>query len=335
MYNGGKIGDGSTDGGSSLTMNYVPSIAENPTWTQAIGPVSCTLPAGGVLPDIGNSALFNSACTQTAPPATVALTYGPRQGYVLATPRGSSANAITAEEGYFIFGFGPTMLAAMNASIAPWTDQAQLFIRTLTKSTLLAWAANLGITPATKFQGTQFDGSPMVVSALETSTNPGAAIGILGVEVYDGIRDQLQSLAFRAYHQYAAYFPDSTATSRDKKNVRDGHYTVWSPTVWMDFTDASGDPTNPTAQYVIDLIAGHDVDPAPSFAPQLVVAKVGLVPDCAMRVSRSFEGGPLSLYTPVESCTCSYENAVDVTTCQTCTTTCATGVCRNGYCEEF
>jgi len=335
MYNGGMIGDGGTDGGSSLTMSYVPSTAENPTWTQATGPVSCLLPAGGVLPDIGNSALFNSACTQQTPPATTALTFGPEQGYVLAMPRGSQTNAITAAEGYFVFGFGPTMLAAMNAAISPWTDEMSLFIRTSTKSTLLAWAANLGISPATKMHGTPFDGSPMVVSALETATNPGAALGILGVEVYDSIRDQLQSLAFQAYHQYAAYYPDSTATSRDKKNLRDGHYTVWSPTVWMDFTDASGTPTNPDARYVIDLIAGKTVDPAPNFEAQRVVAGVGLVPNCAMRVQRSFEGGPLSLYQPPESCTCQYENAVDSTTCATCTTTCTTGVCRNGYCEEF
>ena len=42
----------------------------------------------------------------------------------------------------------------------------------------------------------------------------------------------------------------------------------------------------------------------------MIVANVGLVPDCAMRVTRSFEGGPLSLYKPVESCTCKYESTV-------------------------
>jgi hypothetical protein len=342
MYNGGKIGDGSMAGGVVTAMSYVPSIAENPTWTPAVGPSSCALPAGGVTPDIGNSALFNSACTTEAPPANVALTQGGRQAYVLVVPRGSTATAITAAMGYFLFGFGPALLAQDNASIEPWTDPMQLFIRPTTKSTLLAWAANLGITPATKFQGVPKNGSPDVVAALESSTNPGAAIGILGAEVYDAVRDKLQSLAFQAYHQYAAYFPDSTATSRDKKNLRDGHYTVWSPTIWMDFVDGSGAPVSPTARYVIDLIAGLDTSatglPAPSFDPQVNVAKVGLVPDCAMRVTRSFEGGPLSLYTPPEgSCTCKYESTVDVSSCATCdaSTPCATGVCRNGYCEAF
>jgi hypothetical protein len=148
------------------------------------------------------------------------------------------------------------------------------------------------------------------------------------------LRASLTTLAYRATHQYAAYYPDSTATSRDKKNVRDGHYTVWSPTIWMDYV-SGGQPISPDARYVIDLIAGHIVTPTPNFDASIVVAKVGLVPDCAMRVTRSFEGGPLSLYKPPTSCTCTYENAVDVSTCTTCSTTCTTGVCRDGYCEEF
>jgi len=318
--------------GITANMQYVPSVAEDATWQQSSATCACTPPAN-LFPDIGNSALFNSACTTEAPPATVNLTIGPRQAYVMAMPRGTSETAITFEEAYFVFGFGPTLLASMSAAIGPWTDEAQLWIRTNTKSTLLAWAANISV-PAASWHGTKLDGSAMVVSALQTSTNPGAAVGILGVEVYDGLRATLTSLAFRAAHQYAAYYPDSTATSRDKKNVRDGHYTVWSPTVWMDNV-TGGVPDKPDARYVIDLIAGHVVTPAPNFDANVVVAKIGLVPDCAMRVTRTFEGGPLSLYKPPTSCTCAYENAVDVSTCTTCTTTCTTGVCRDGYCEEF
>ncbi|MEO8552643.1 MAG: hypothetical protein ABI678_21850, partial [Kofleriaceae bacterium] len=291
-----------------------------------------TTPA--LFPDIGNSALFNSACT-TQVPTNLDLTIGPRQGYVLAMPRGTSETAITAEEAYFLFGFGPTLLAAMSAAIEPWTDQGQLWIRTDSKSTLLAWAANIGV-PAAKWKGTKLNASSDVVNALLTSTNAPAAIGILGSEVYDGLRDKLTVLAFQAYHQRGAFYPDSTVTSRDKKNLRDGHYTVWSPTIWMNNT-SGGQAVNADARYVIDLIAGHTVTPEPSFDANVVVASVGLVPDCAMRVSRTFEGGPLSLYKPPTSCTCKYEDTVDASSCQTCSTTspCTSGVCRGGYCEEF
>ena len=116
--------------------------------------------------------------------------------------------------------------------------------------------------------------------------------------------------------------------------MRDGHYTVWSPTVWMDKTSA-GTPVNADARYVIDLIAGKAVSPAISFDMINIIADVGLVPDCAMGVKRSFEGGPLSLYTPAQSCVCKYESLVDTSSCAACSdeTPCTSGVCRNGYCE--
>lgn len=311
----------------NTNMRYVPSVAEDPAWTPSSPHLECQAPTGGVVPDIANSALFNSACTTENPPATVELTYGPVQAYVLAVPEASSQTAITFEEAFFVFGFG------MAGMIAPWSDETAMHIRTITKSTLLAWAANISV-PGDKWKGMRWDGSPMVVSALQAAPAPETAIGILGAEVYDNLRDSLNVLAFRAKNQYAAYYPDSTATSRDKKNVRDGHYTVWSPTVWMD-TTSGGTPVKADARYVVELIAGHDVTPAPSFDMIGIISAVGLVPDCAMAVKRAFEGGPLSLYEPAQSCVCKYESLVDQTSCAQCssTTPCASGVCRNGYCE--
>jgi hypothetical protein len=312
----------------TTNLQYIPSLAEDPAWTPASATLTCTPPVGGVVPDIANSALFNSACTTAAPPATVNLIQGPAQAYVMAVPESQTQQtAITFEEAYFVFGFGTA------GGISPWTDEAQMFIRSVTKSTLLAWAANISV-PADKWKGTRFDGSPMVVSALETATTPNA-IGILGAEVYDGKRATLNSLAFRAKGQYAAYYPDSTATSLDKKNVRDGHYTVWSPTIWMD-TISGTTPVKPDARYIIDVIAGHPVAPPLGFDSLAIVAAVGLVPDCAMGVTRAFEGGPLSLYTPTTSCTCKYESLVATSSCAACSATvaCATGSCRNNFCES-
>ncbi|MFT3692868.1 MAG: hypothetical protein QM831_06990 [Kofleriaceae bacterium] len=330
--------------GITKPMNYIPPVSENPNYTPSTTPPTCTPPAAPFFPDIGNSALFNSACTAENPPANVTLTEGPKQSYVLAMVRGATTTtAITAEEAYFIFGFGPTLLASMNAAIMPWVDQMQLYILPTTKSTLLAWAFNLGI-PAAKMKGNGFkaDGTtpldiPDIAPALLASPNPSAAMGIMGGEVYDAQRDKLTIMAFRAYHQYAAYYPDSTATARDKKNLRDGHYTVWSPTIWMQFVDGTNTPVKADADYVIGLIAGHDVTPAPNFAADEIVARVGLVPDCAMRVARDQEGGPLHLYKPTTSCVCAYEATVATTSCQVCSATaaCASGVCRNGFCEEY
>jgi hypothetical protein len=312
---------------AGTNLQYVPSMTEDPNWTPASATLTCQVPTGGMVPDVANSALFNSACTQEQPPATVNLSYGPVQAYVLAVPKASSQTAITFEEAYFVFGYG------MAGMVAPWSDETAMHIRTITKSTLLAWAANISV-PGDKWKGVRWDGSPQVVSALQMAPVPEKAIGILGAEVYDGLRDSLTSLAYRAKGQYAAYYADSTSTSRDKKNVRDGHYTVWSPTVWMD-TTSGGQPVKPDARYVIDLIAGKSVTPAQSFDMISIISAVGLVPDCAMGVKRSFEGGPLSLYKPTESCVCKYESLVDTSSCAQCSASapCSSGVCRNGYCE--
>jgi len=312
----------------TMPMQYIPSTAEDPAWTPASPTLSCEAPTpSGVVPDIANSALFNSACTQNPPPATVHLSEGPKQAYVMAVPeQQTEQTAITFEEAYFVFGFG------MAGMINPWMNESQMFIRTITKSTLLAWAANISV-PGDRWKGIRLDGSPMVVTALEMG--PPEAIGILGGEVYDARRSTLNILAFRAKGQYAAYYPDSTATSFDKKNVRDGHYTVWSPTIWMDTVDGASMPAKPDARYIVDLISGRSVTPAPNFDMTKTIADVGLVPDCAMGVKREFEGGPLSLYQPAESCVCKYESLVDTSSCATCsgTTPCAAGVCRNGFCE--
>lgn len=314
----------------TVNMLYVPSTAENPAWTPSMAALPCAVPAGGQPIDIANSNVFISACDTNPVPADIGVATGPIQAYVLAVPEASTQRAITAEEAYFTFGFG------MAGMIAPWDDESQLQIRTATKSTLLSWAANIGV-PVNKWKGVRHDSSTQVVNALRASTTPEKAIGILGAEVYDGLRNDLNILAFQAFKQYDAYFPDSTATALDKQNVRDGHYTVWSPTVYLQRVTGTT-PVSARAGYVVDLILGLATTPAPNFNPTLPVIHNGLVPDCAMGVKRSAEGGDLSRYAPAEPCVCYYESQVATTTCRTCAATseCTAsggGVCRNNFCE--
>ncbi len=333
IYNDVKVTPTSTP----AKFEFAPTYAQDPSWDPANATASptikCDPPAAGQSIDIANSALFVSSCPNGPPPPGVKSTFGPIQAYVLAVPEASSQIAISYEEAYFVFGFG------MAGMVSPWTDNTQMFTRTITKSTLLTWAANISV-PAGKWVNTgdpthEFDKSGQVVAALKAATLPEKAIGLLGAEVYDGERNNLNMLAFRSKGQRYAYYPDSTSTSRDKRNLRDGHYTVWSPTEWLQKVDGNDTPINAEASYVIGLITNHSVSPAPNFDPVVSMAAVGLVPDCAMKVKRSFDGGPLSLYTPAESCTCKYDALVDVSSCQSCAggETCGSGVCRNGFCE--
>jgi hypothetical protein len=197
-------------------------------------------------------------------------------------------------------------------------------------------AANIHV-PPNKWQGTPLAASSDVLKAVATSTSPEKTIGILGAEVYDANRSTVTSLAFRTFQQHHAYYPDSTSGSRDKQNLRDGHYVIWSPTVYLGPVDASGNLTNPRAAYVVDLITNQPATPAPDFDPLATVISVGLVPDCAMKVTRTVEGGDLSLYSPSAPCDCFFESHVGSpsSSCVACTSdaTCNGGKCRYGFCQ--
>lgn len=318
--------------GTKITTNplYVPSAAEDPTWDPSKPSPQCDVDPAGVPVDVANSNVFVSACTTAPLPAGIGSFQGPVQPYVFVVPKASAQQAITAEQGYFTFGFGAA------GSVTPWNDEAFLFIRTPTKSTLLSMAAAVHV-PAAKWKGVPFDKSSEVLNAVSTSTSPEKTIGILGAEIYDQHRDVVSALAFRTFQQKYAYFPDSTATSRDKRNVRDGHYVIWSPTVYLAPVDSQGQIVNPRARYVVDLILGDTATPAPDFDPLAVVISKGLVPECAMKVNRTEEGGDLSLYTPAATCGCFFESQVGSisASCVACTSdaSCGGGACRHGFCE--
>jgi hypothetical protein len=159
----------------------------------------------------------------------------------------------------------------------------------------------------------------------------------MGTEIYDQNRDKVTELAFRAFGQRYAYLPDASATSFDKKNLRDGHYTPWAQTIYMMPIDAGTKaPTNAKAKLFFDLVQGDqtlsDVDGLGT------IIKKGLVPTCAMKVTRDpVDAAPLRGFSPAAPCGCFFEASVPggKTSCQACGggVTCATGVCRHNYCE--
>ena len=318
--------------GARLTTNpfYIPSAAEDPSWDPSRPSPRCAMDPAGVALDVVNSNVFVSACTRTPAPAGIGAFQGPVQPYVFVVPRASTQKGITAEEAYFAFGFGAA------GEVKPWIDESLLFIRTPTKSTLLSMAAAIGV-PAARWKGVPFDRSTEVLDAVATSTSPEKTIGILGAEIYDAHRDTTSALAFRAFKQRYAYYPDSTRTATDKQNVRDGHYVIWSPTVYLAPVDGQGVIKNARARYVVDMILSRTVAPKPDFDPLATIISTGLVPECAMKVTRSCEGGDLSLYSPAEPCGCFYESQVGNpgASCKACSDSaaCGGGACRHGFCE--
>jgi hypothetical protein len=313
----------------TTTPKYIPTQAQVPGWTPAMASPTCTNASGGHALDVANAALFVETCNLGALPADVEQIRGPNQAYALVVPTASSQTAITAEEAYYAFGWGAP------GGALPWLDETHLFIRTSTKSTLLTWAAAIRV-PVPKWHGVPEDSSTAVLNLVSQSTSPEATLGLLGAEVYDANRSTLKTLAFQWFGQHHAWYPDSSSQAFDKKNLRDGHYAVWSPTVWLTHIHASGVALNPDAQYFINLVINKAQVPAFDSNPLDIVIGRGLVPECAMTVTRSVEGGPLSGYAPDEPCGCYYDHkAGAVPACATCSdsSTCGGGACRLGYCE--
>ena len=313
-------------------------ITGNGTYFDATGAAqTCTLPAGGQHVDVGVSDVFPTSCSGVSSvPSSVKDNTGPVQAMLFVVPKASTQTALTAEEGYFVFGFGG---AAGMAS--PWLDVAFQIIRNIGSGTQQMTSRAVGV-PAAKMKGTDAGGSGAVVTQVSGSAMPEKTIGILAADVYDGKRDVLTALAFQSFHQWNAYYADSTATALDKKNVRDGHYAVWGPVhMLIQVNPTTGAALSAGAKNFVDWVQGTPTTPAAPFDILDIQIGAHMIPVCSMTVTRSAEMGPLSKFSPAEPCGCYFENkATGSTSCTTCTGTGAgtcTGAgqqCRRGFCES-
>jgi hypothetical protein len=160
----------------------------------------------------------------------------------------------------------------------------------------------------------------------------------------------VNELAFSGFGQTTRYFPDSTTSSFDKQNVRNGNYSLWSPAVII-APVTSGVPSNPTVKYFTDVILGNPgatppggfIDGGETIDGLGATVSAGLTPSCAMQVTRSADGAPLTAYMPPAPCTCYFLSQVPSpaalpASCVACSnsTPCPSdggGGCFNGYCE--
>jgi hypothetical protein len=313
-------------------LSYIPA---DPAWDPNTGTVpTCAPDAAGIPVQLGVPIVFPDSCTTTPAPAGVKAFKGPIQSFVFVVPKLSTAQALSAEEAYLVFGFGAA------GAVTPWIDESFFFVRPATKGTQVSMGAMIGV-PAGKWKGQPIDQSTSVAAMVASSLALDKTIGILGTEIYDGAANRLalRSLSFEGYHQTGGYFSDTTAAAFDKRNVRDGHYLGWSHVFYLTAADAAGAPTDARAARVIDILTLAPAAASPTgLDPLALVAGKGLVPICAMNVQRGVEGGPLSVYQSSEPCGCSYENAVGTApaSCVACSGTapCATGQsCQRGFCE--
>ena len=295
---------------------------------------TCNLDPAGVVADVGVSDVFATSCPGVAAlPAGVGDFFGPNQVMELVVPTASSQASISAEAAYFVFGFGAA------GKVAPWIDESQLFVRSATSGTqqMIARAINV---PGDKWKGMSLAKSGDVLTAVAASVNPELAIGILSADVADANRNKVKTLAFEAFKQKTCgFWPDSTATSFDKRNVRDGHYPIFGPLHFFANVGANGVPAKPDAANLIGYFTGKVPVPAGVSLLDLEIS-AHTVPSCAMKVQRSTELGDVSAFTPANPCGCYFEsklNGSPAMGCNACTKDAECGGsathCRYGFCE--
>ena len=258
----------------------------------------CTLNENTV--DIGVSDVYAASCGVTSLPSGVKDFLGPIQAMTFVVPSASTQTIISAEAAYLVYGFGN------DSGAAPWTDETKIEQRNASSGTQQMIGAFLGV-PAAKFKGHANAGSGDLITSLDGSAaggNADKAIGILATDQADKNRSKIKVLGYQHFKQSCAYWPDSTSTSFDKANVRDGHYTIWGP-LHMFAKTTNDEVSNPNAKKIIDALAGVDI---PADLDLIALeAKSGVVPACAMRVTRSKDGGELASFAPEKSCSCKFE----------------------------
>jgi hypothetical protein len=262
---------------------------------------NCLLDHSVTKADVGISDIFYENCPGNAlpVPAAVVDTLGPVQAMIFIVPHSNTAQTnLTAEEGQDIWGCG------MKGLVTPFISETDIQQRNSGSGTQGVVAKAINVPPGS-FKGKMNAAGGDMVASVVGATNPGSAIGFLAADSFDTKRPQLTALAFRAFGQTKAYYADSTADTFDKKNVRDGHYVVWGPEHFFAAADSTTHAlTNAKAATFIGWVNGTMTTAAFNYID--VEAAAGVIPQCAMKVTRSTDGGSLSP-AAAPTCSCRFE----------------------------
>jgi len=326
------VSTGSCDGVNSIVTDF--KVTAGARYALENGSLAdCQLPTAGQAIDVGMSDVFPTSC----PDITAALLTnvgdfaGPVQAMNFVVPKAATQTTISAEAAYLTFGLGA-------AGQTDWDNPDLFAVRNFQSGTqtMLAEAINV---PTNKWKGVDKGGSGAVVTAIANATNPDKTIGILASTEADvpANRMTIKRLAFQPYGESCALYPDSSFSSTDKFNVRNGLYQVWGQVHMLAKVNGQNVPTNAKAKQLLDILLGNvEVD---GVDPVLEEINNYTVPQCAMNVQRTSELGAPKAYSPVGACDCYFESKTGgaSNSCKECDTaadcTAAAPKCNRGYCE--
>jgi hypothetical protein len=259
---------------------------------------------------------------------------GPAQVFMFSVPKGSTQKSISAEAAVAVFGYD-------DAGVEPWVDPASLVRRGSGSGVQLTIGASLDLAPAF-WRGVIKAKSSELKPGLLAVRNPEQALGITSADVAEETdsRANLRTLAYQHYGQSCAFTPDSSAGSSDKRNVRDGHYELWAP--YHFYTRGQNNHTqDPFIAEIVSYLTG--AKPLPNRNTDFITTlkQAGLVPTCAMHVTRSREGARITPFPAKPSCSCYYDASPPGGSVPASCKACADGSecpnsapnCNFGYCE--
>lgn len=299
----------------------------------------CDLPwdgTGEVVPNVAVSDEFASTCKNYPNGLGVVADFqGPVISYAYTAPIASKARSISAEAAYLIWGFG----AVDPYVIPPWTDPMFLYHRDQNSGSENLFAKVIGV-PVDKFKGQSFSSTGLIAAAVQGAAAADAdkILAMLNANTLDENRATMRTLAYQHRDQLCGYFPDSAADTFDKRNVRDGHYPFWAP-VHLYTPASNGEPTNANVRRFVHLVLGTESIAGLDIISVETTNGNHLIPQCAMRVSRTEDGGALASLSPQAPCGCYFESLTGPSSpdCQTCTTSdscpATASRCSYGFCE--
>ena len=321
------------DGANTVILNQSTlslGVTTGTYWDVSGTAHTCQLDAAGNYADIGLSGLFPESCL-SLPQGTpgVGDFLGPVVPEAMVVPIGSTQTSISAEALYYTVGLGP-------GAVSPWTSPNFVF-QNPTSTAQLDFGIAIRV-PSTVWQGQLESGSNQTVTAVVTSTEPEKTLAAMSTDLVESISrsSTIKELAFQDLGQNCAYYPNLTATSADKTNIRNGRYRVWGFTHMLTKVNSQNVPLNANAGKIALYFTGDAPTPTGNFLQFVINDR--LVPPCAMAVTRSSEMGALSPYTPHPSCNCYFDSVANgTTTCGACKTAAdcpaAAPDCNLGFCE--
>jgi hypothetical protein len=289
----------------------------------------CSLGSAGEPVDVGESDVYAQTCSAGYTDPGVADYTGPVQAITFVVPSGSTQKAISAEAAHLTFAAGG------NSVVMPWNNPQLYFVRSSGTGTIQLPSKAIN-TAATMWWGFDRLSAGNLVESMEavTPSDAEASIGVLSNDFADRSRANLTVLAFQQAGQSYGYLPDSSPTSLDKQNLRDGHYPVWGQIHLLAHVNG-GEPSQAASALVTQFTVAK-------LDQGLVTAIIGagFTPTCAMQVTHTTEVGPLAVYQPTFGCGCFFDattNSAIPAECTTCTSAAqcpsARPACNYGYCE--